>query len=171
MAQIKPKHIETNPNKSLSKQWFVVYCKPNSEKKTAQRLSEIGIKNYCPTQVKLRQWSDRKKKVNVPVLPSMILVCLNEKERNKVFQVSTVMRYLFWLNQPAIVTESEIENLKKALSGNYKDIDVQKISPDSSEVKLKGLGIEAQDGQLKYKTKTHYYIYLKRLGYLIKIKR
>ncbi|MGX1024398.1 transcription termination/antitermination NusG family protein [Flavobacterium sp. CS20] len=171
MAQSKPQYIKANPKVSSSKHWFVIYCKPNTEKKTAQHLSEIGIKNYCPTQTVVRQWSDRKKKINIPVLPSMVLVYINEKERNSVFQVTTVMRYLFWLNQPAKVTETEIDNLKKALSSNYKGIDIKQISPNSSEVKLKGFGIEEKDGQIKYKTKSHYYIYLNRLGYLIKVKR
>jgi len=171
MAQTKPKQVKSSSKSSLSKHWFVVYCKPNTEKKTSERLTEIGINTYCPTQTVVRQWSDRKKKIRVPVLPSMILVHLREKDRNQVFQVPTVMRYLHWLKQPAKVSDLEIKNLKEALTKNYKGIDIKKINPNSSEVKLKGLGIEQQDGQIKYKTKSHYYIYLKRLGYLIKIQR
>lgn len=170
MAQTRPKHISKNL-KAVDKQWFVIYCKPNTEKKTAKRLAEIGIKTYCPTQLQIRQWSDRKKKIQVPVLPSMVLVYLYEKDRNKVFQIATVVRYLFWLNQPAIVTQTEIENLEKALTGNYKDISIDKLNPNDAKVKLRGIGLEDQSGHLKYTTKTHHYVYLERLGYVIKIKR
>lgn len=170
MAQTKPRYI-SKCSKSIDKNWFVLYCKPNSEKKTAERLNALGIKCYCPTQVQVRQWSDRKKKVHKPVLPSMVLVYLTEKNRQKVFQVTTAVRYLYWLNQPATVSEQEIKQLESALKGDYKSIHIEKTHPKTSEVKLKGLGTEPQNGRLKYSSKTHDYIELERLGYRIKIKR
>ena len=170
MAQAKPKYSSRH-KKAVDKQWFVVYCKPNSEKKTAARLNALGIKCYCPTQTQVRQWSDRKKKVQMPVLPSMVLVYLSEKQRPQVFQVASVVRYLYWLKQPATVTEQEIENLQSALSGNYKDISIEKVDAHSAAIKLKGLGIDEQNGRLQYTSKTHYWIYLERLGYVIKVKR
>ena len=169
MAQTKPKHI-SKTLKAVDKQWFVIYCKPNSEKKTADRLHALGIKCYCPTQTQVRQWSDRKMKVQVPVLPSMILVCLKDNERAQVFKVPSVRRYLFWLKQPATVREDEIEKLKKALSENPKNVSVEKLSNDQ-KVKLKGLGFNEEDAELKYTTKSYYCVYLERLGYVIKIKR
>ena len=45
-----------------SKKWFVVYTKPRTEIKVSQRLSVLGIENYTPTRMEVRQWSDRKKK-------------------------------------------------------------------------------------------------------------
>ena len=169
MANLKP--ISKIHNKTqLQKQWFVIYCKPNTEKKTAALLTECGIKVYCPVQIQMRQWSDRKKKVEVPVLPSMLMVHLKDNERAQVFQVPTVRRYLFWLNKPATVREEEIEKLKKALSENPKNVSVEKLSEDQ-KVKLKGLGFDEEDAKLKYTTKAYYCVYLERLGYVIKIKR
>ena len=71
-----------------SKKWFVVYTKPRTELKVSQRLSVLGIENYTPTRMEVRQWSDRKKKILVPLLPSMVLVSIHEKEVNKVFEVA-----------------------------------------------------------------------------------
>jgi len=45
-----------------SKKWFVIYTKPRNEIKVSQRLSVLGIENYTPTRMEIRQWSDRKKK-------------------------------------------------------------------------------------------------------------
>ena len=78
-----------------SKKWFVIYTKPRTEIKVSQRLSVLGIENYTPTRMEVRQWSDRKKKILVPLLPSMVLVNIHEKEVNKVFEVIGVVRYLF----------------------------------------------------------------------------
>ena len=77
--------------------WYVIYTKPRNEKKVAERLQQIGITVYCPMITMIKQWSDRKKKVQIPLLNSYVFVCLEDKEREKVFQVSGVVRYLFWL--------------------------------------------------------------------------
>lgn len=169
MAQLKPINLKFSKTKT-EKNWYVIYCKPNTEKKTAENLMKCGIEVYCPLQKKIRQWSDRKKKVEVPVLPSMILVHIKEQDRPQVFQVHTVQRYLFWLKKPAVVKKEEIEQLKQALSKNPKNVSVEKID-DSHKVKLKGLGFDDKDAKLKYATKTHYCIYLERLGFVIKIER
>ena len=58
--------------------WFVLYTKPRFEKKVEEGLLSLGIEVYCPTRKEIRIWSDRKKRVDVPVLPSMVLVKLDE---------------------------------------------------------------------------------------------
>ena len=169
MAKLKP-NIPQYKSETDLKNWYVVYCKTNTEKKTALLLNEIGIKAYCPTRMEVRYWSDRKKKVEVPVLPSMILVHLKDKDRNTVFQVPTAVRYLYWLKKPAIVRDSEVEALKSILNGDTSTVEVDNISVGDS-IKLKGLGFEQEEASLKYVSKTHYCVYLERLGYMIKIKR
>ena len=72
------------------------------------RLNDLGVEVYCPVKTEVRQWSDRKKKVIVPVLPSMVLVHLKETDRDQVFLVPGVLRYLFWLGKAAQVSSKEI---------------------------------------------------------------
>lgn len=169
MAKTKPlqKYL---PKTETQKNWYVLYCKPNTEKKTAQRLSERGIKVYCPLKTELRQWSDRKKKVEVPVLPSMLMVYLKEKNRQQVFEVPTAVRYLFWLKKPAIVKEEEIEELKNILSGKTSQVSVEQMSKGDA-IKLSGLGFDDEKAVIKYVTKSHYCVYLERLGFMVKVKR
>lgn len=163
--------IPIKNSKTVSKkQWYVVYCKPNTEKKTAERLSECGIKVYCPLKVEVRQWSDRKKKVKVPLLPSMILVHLKDKNRQQVFQVPTVVRYLYWLKKPAVVNPKEIDALKEALSCEYSEVSVQNTAMGEA-IKLNGLGFENEEAVIKYVTKSHYCVYLERLGFMVKVKK
>ncbi|MGL2994172.1 UpxY family transcription antiterminator [Flavobacterium sp. TSSA_36] len=96
--------------------WYVLYTKPKWEKKIADKLNAIGITAYCPLVIKERQWSDRKKKVEVPLFHSYVFVQLEEKSRNAVFAVTGVVRYLFWLGKPAIVKDHEIECIQHWLS-------------------------------------------------------
>ena len=94
-----------------SKKWFVLYTKPRTEIKVSQRLSVLGIENYTPTRMEIRQWSDRKKKTLVPLLSSMVLVSIHEKEVNKVFEVAGTVRYLFEKGKRAEVKNEEVEDL------------------------------------------------------------
>ena len=102
-----------------SKKWFVIYTKPRTEIKVSQRLSVLGIENYTPTRMEIRQWSDRKKKIAVALLPSMVLVNLNEKEVNKVFEVAGVVRYLFENQKRAEVSNEEVLAMKYYLNNSY----------------------------------------------------
>ena len=85
----------------MKKKWFVVYTKPQQELKVSQELSSMGITNYCPTITLVKQYSDRKKKVNKPLLPSYVMVNLEENQREKVFSCNGIIRYLFFLGKPA----------------------------------------------------------------------
>ena len=108
--------------------WFVLYTKPNYELKVAQGINTLGINAYCPTYMQIKHYSDRKKKVQKPLLPSYVLVQLSEQDRPKVFSIPGVVRYLFWLGKPAIVREEEITLLKKNLTGVFDEVTISKIS-------------------------------------------
>ena len=94
---------------------------PNLELKSKSRkgLSVLGIENYTPTRMEIRQWSDRKKKILVPLLPSMVLVSIHEKEVNKVFEVPGVVRYLFENQKRAEVSNEEVLAMKYYLEKVY----------------------------------------------------
>jgi len=85
-----------------------LFTKPRNELKVTERLTRIGVEVYTPTKIEVRQWSDRIKKVTTPLLPSMVLVCLLEKEVDRVFEVTGVVRYLFEHGRRASVSNEEV---------------------------------------------------------------
>jgi transcription antitermination factor NusG len=92
----------------MTKKWFVLCTKPRNELKVLNRLLSLGIDAYTPSRIELRQWSDRKRKVMVPLLPSMVLVRLDEKKVHKVFEIPGVVRYLFEYGKRAEVSNEEV---------------------------------------------------------------
>ena len=70
---------------------------------------------YTPTKIEVRQWSDRKKKILVPLLPSMVLVQLLEKEVEAVFDVPGAVRFLFEHGKRASVSNEEVLAMKSYL--------------------------------------------------------
>ena len=111
--------------------WYALYTESRKEKKVASRLAQLDIEVYCPLIIQERQWSDRKKKVEVPLLSSYVFVKLAPHERELVFQVSGVVRYLYWLGQPAIIKDSEIEIMQKWLQDKVLSFEIVGIQPGS----------------------------------------
>ena len=108
-----------------------------------ERLTDLGIEAYTPTKIEVRKWSDRKKKVTVCLLPSMVLVCLQEKEVNKVFEVPGVRRYLFVHGERARVKNDEVLAMKLYIENTYQLLD-KKEHLVGSKVKIPLLDQEAE---------------------------
>ena len=104
------------------KKWFVIYTKVNQEIKVAEQLNLINILSYCPTVKIVKQYSDRKKKILKPLIPSYVFVFIEEGKRNDVFSVLGVVLYMFWLGKHALVREREIELMKYYLNGEYQEV-------------------------------------------------
>jgi transcriptional antiterminator RfaH len=150
--------------------WYVLYTKPKWEKKVAEQLHAIGIDCYCPLITKERQWSDRKKKVEAPLFNSYVFVRLHEKDRSLVFHSPGAVRYLFWLQKPAIVREEEIETIKKWLnSPDLIDIEITAIQVGDT-IQLESGPFVNQKAVVQEVTKSHYILVLESMGCVLKMK-
>ena len=149
--------------------WYVIHTKPRGEKKAEEQLLSLGINAYCPTRNEIRLWNDRKKRIQVPVLPSMVLVNIDEKDINRVFGSPLVVRYMFWMGKRAIVRQSEIDILKKYLDGSY-----NLISRNSSSINVgddfKLPSFNNEKGIVSRISKNNIWIYLKSIGCSVKLK-
>ncbi|MDN3596233.1 UpxY family transcription antiterminator [Zunongwangia endophytica] len=113
--------------------WYVIITKPKSEIRTSEILENMGVEVFCPVIEEVRQWSDRKKKFIVPLFRGYIFVKLLDKERSVVFEVSGVLKYLFWLGKPATVHQKEIEVIKEWLCNEtINNIKVSQFKPGES---------------------------------------
>ena len=150
--------------------WFAIYTRPKNEKKVAEQLFKLGIDVYCPMVSQIKQWSDRKKKVESPLISSYVFVNLEEKERNKVFEVPGIVRYLYWLGKPAIIQDNEIASLKESLKGILTSVEVEGIQPGDSLTITNG-PFQGKEGIVSQLEKNKIRLVLKELGVLITISR
>jgi len=152
------------------KHWYVLYTKSRAEKKLARDLERIGLESYCPVRTEVRQWSDRRKKVEVPVLPSMILVRLGKSERRKVFDCSNARNFLFWEGKPAIIPQWEIDALRKSLT-EYKVISHESYPlVPGGIVDLSEWGFKGEKGKIKFLSKNYCWIVMENLGMVVKLR-
>lgn len=99
--------------------WNVIYTRSRAEKKTAQLLLDNGITAYCPVNEEIRQWSDRKKKVLKPLLPSMVLVREDSFKDDELFRHSGVVGFMSYKGERARVSQKEVNILEEFIRGNY----------------------------------------------------
>lgn len=150
--------------------WFAIYTRPKNEKKVTEQLIKLGIDAYCPMVTQMKQWSDRKKKVESPLISSYVFVNLAEKERNTVFEVHGIVRYLYWLGKPAIIQDHEIALLKESLKGILTSVEVEGIQPGDSLTITKG-PFQGKEGIVSQVEKNKIRLVLKELGVLVTISR
>jgi len=108
------------------KRWYAVYTRPRWEKKSDGILLRKGIMSWCPTQKVERYWTDRKKIIEDPLFRSYVFVNINEEDRVNVLMTEGIINFVYYLGEPAIIRDEEIENIKKYLS--EKDAKISLIS-------------------------------------------
>lgn len=104
-------------------QWFAIYTKSRNEKKVNERLLAQGFEAYLPIQKKLRQWSDRKKWVQEPLLTSYVFVKVSPLEIYKVLRLPGVVQFVSFEGKPAPIPQEQIDVLKMFL-GQQLDVEV-----------------------------------------------
>ncbi len=125
------------------KSWFVLRTKPRNEKKVYQQVISKDVEVFLPLIPSIRIWSDRKKKILVPLFPSYIFIYGDESERLKAIRGTIgAMGYLMYRKRPAVVTEKEIENIKISLQ------EPERIKVDKGIIK-EGSYVEITNGPFR----------------------
>ena len=120
MILTKPKSISAGPSDGTgegvahSKRWYVALVRMHHEKKVAERLDKMGIENFVPVQQEVHQWSDRRKVVESVLLPMMVFVHADPKERKEVLSFSTVSRYMVMRGEssPTIIPDEQMARFR-----------------------------------------------------------
>lgn len=95
--------------------WYAIYVKSRQEKKVAKLLSEKGIETYVPLKTVIRQWSDRKKRVEEPVISCYVFVKREPSQREAVLHTPGVVAYVRYDKRDAEISEKEINVMKDIL--------------------------------------------------------
>jgi transcription antitermination factor NusG len=98
--------------------WFVVYTYPKMERKVHSKIIEMGTESFLPLQKVVKQWSDRKKKLEVPLFPNYVFVRITPNKSFDLLKIREVVRFLTIEGRPVAVTENEINSIKKILAGD-----------------------------------------------------
>ena len=143
----------------MKKRWLAAYVKMHHEKKVRDHLTSLNIDNFLPVQTEIRQWSDRKKKIERVLIPMMIFVNVNSEEQQTVIRLPSVIRYLVLRgdHQPSEIPDSQMQNFKFMLdnSDNQVDFSSNNLQPGEKIRVIKGslAGLEGEMVHIDGKSK------------------
>jgi transcription antitermination factor NusG len=98
--------------------WYALYTMPRAEKKVLDSLLQRRIEAYLPMRKELKQWSDRKKWVETPIIHSYIFVRIQKPDYLRVFEVKGVVRYVSVHGKVVVIPDHEMEAMKRAVDSN-----------------------------------------------------
>lgn len=101
------------------RRWHALYVSSRAEKKVLELLNSKGIRAYLPVVKTMRQWSDRKKLVEFPLLNGYIFVNITSSENDKVLQTRGIVNFVRADGKIAIVRQVEIDRLKQLVELGY----------------------------------------------------
>ena len=123
--------------------WLVFYTKSRHEKKVRDLLKRRGFEVFLPMQKVLRQWSDRKKRVEVPLFNSYIFVSIPYHRSDEVLQVPGVAWAIRHNGKPAELHPKEYETIIRFIETGLL---IEDLPAESIQV---GEQVEVMDGPLK----------------------
>lgn len=101
----------------MNNSWYALYTRPRFEKKVAEELENDGFKIWLPLQTVVRQWSDRKKKLEMPLFNGYVFVHTVSKYLYHAVQVDGVVNTVRFGGAPAVIRDEQIELIRKILIG------------------------------------------------------
>lgn len=104
----------TTDREAHTKRWIAALVQSCLEKKVGERLDKLGVENYIPTQTEIRQWSDRKKKVERIVIPMIVFIHTDEMTERRLRMQTYIRKILSYPGQwqAAVIPDEQIDRLK-----------------------------------------------------------
>ena len=138
--------------------WFVMYTAPRAEKKVAKRLEENKIEVYLPIIEEVRQWSDRKKKVQRPLFNGYLFVRTERTRLWEALQVQGAVKFVNFSGNHAVVRDEEIAAIKRIVAtGVAVEVDDSEIK-EGEQVKILGGPLQGFEGECIQKGNQDYFI-------------
>ena len=94
--------------------WFAIQTKAKHEKRVAAELKEKGIAAFLPLFAEVHQWTDRKRKVEIPLFNTYVFVRIggDQSSRVSVLQTNSVFRIVGVRGIGIPIPDEQIEALQ-----------------------------------------------------------
>ena len=89
--------------------WYVIYVRSKHEKNVHLALLDKGIDASLPMMTVVRKWSDRKKKMQIPLFRGYVFVKIDVNIDNlNVLQTAGVVKFIGIRNKPSRIPDEQI---------------------------------------------------------------
>jgi transcription antitermination factor NusG len=102
-------------NLDVNPRWYAVYTCANREKLVAAQFASRGIEHFLPLFESVREWSDRRVRLLMPLFPGYLFVFTSLRHRLPVLTVPGVVRLVNVAGQPVPLATEVIETLRDGI--------------------------------------------------------
>ena len=95
--------------------WYALYTRHQHERMCAQILSSKGFEVFLPLQTSIHEWSDRSRKIHIPLFPSYIFLHGGLDRRLQLLTTPGVLWLVGFAGQPGAIRHEEIEAIRKVV--------------------------------------------------------
>jgi len=130
-------------------QWYAIHTRPRHEKRTASELEGKGIVTFLPLVTEIHRWSDRRKKVELPLFRGYLFVNIPVSAELRVAVLSTggVLNFVGAHNQGTSIPESQIEQIRTLLDSKV-PFSSHPFLKVGQRVRIRGGCLEGMEGIL-----------------------
>jgi transcription antitermination factor NusG len=98
--------------------WYALHTRARHEKVVESRLREQGLETFLPTVPEIHRWSDRKKKVEVPLFSCYVFVRsrLSAEDRTLVHRIDSVLGFVGVHGAGMPIPDEQIESVRTVLA-------------------------------------------------------
>ena len=145
--------------------WYPVYTQPRAEKKAYSALIDKGIEAYLPLHRRLKQWSDRKKWVEEPLIKSYLFVRIADNAQTEVLMTKGIARFIYFSGKITAMPDRQINELKLLMASSL-DIEVTEEDLQPGEkIKIKAGPLKGIAGEIiAYRSQKQLLLRLENLG-------
>jgi transcription antitermination factor NusG len=93
--------------------WYALQVRPRFEKVVATHLKDKGYEEYLPSYTSQRRWSDRTKKIELPLFPGYTFCRFDVRDKLPVLVVPGVLSIVGIARAPTAVSDEEIGSIQK----------------------------------------------------------
>jgi transcription termination/antitermination protein NusG len=132
-----------------SESWYALHTRPRHEKLVVQRLAEKRVETFLPIVTEVHRWSDRKKKVELPLFSCYVFAKFapNRTERLNVLRVSGVLGLVGSKGEGSPIPDGQIDAVRTLIDGEipWSSHPFLKIG---QRVRIRGGALEGLEGIL-----------------------
>jgi transcription antitermination factor NusG len=138
--------------------WYVMYTRSRAEKKVADMLVEDGVEVYLPMVEELRQWSDRKKKVQKALFNGYVFVKTHRNNLWNCLKIPGAVKFVHFSGEHAIIRDEDVETIQRVVAtGVSIETDGSEIA-SGEKVKVIGGSLEDMVGECVEKGNKDYFL-------------
>ncbi len=149
--------------------WFAIYTRFKAEKEVVRLLRKKRIEAYLPINRVVRQYTSKRKIVELPLINCYVFVHIVKNQYIPVLETSNVVKFIHFSKKIVPIPAAEIDLLRR-ICQEQMDLEVQPLSfQRGMQVEIIGGNLTGVSGKLVDKKGKNFLVELNHIGFGLRL--